>query len=344
MKKHLLYILLAGIFLLSCSKEENPLQNNASSVNELFQAWEVPIDQLVLSSLPPDRIPSIDHPQFETLISENVNTNEIAYVFRSGDIVKVYPLSILAVHEIVNDRIGDHYFTVSYCPLTGSALAWNREIDGYITEFGVSGHLFNDNLIPYDRNTNNYWSQMQLQSIKGSKSGDALNSEFLLTTSLETVLKSFPNALILMDSTTHDCDSICGGLKQSKARNNDYFGIINKGIAHADEALLFSDDLFSDSIRIYKSQYAGQKLLIIGSKLHQFTTAFIDNTGDPDIQFYAIQNLLPIAFADSNGNNYDLTGLVISGPSKGKRLSSPLSYSAHNFAWELFYKDEIELF
>ena len=81
----------------------------------------------------------------------------------------------------------------------------------------------------------------------------------------------------------------------------------------------------------------------MGSKSLQFIVAFKDNSGDPNIQYSPVQNALPVVFEDSHGNRYDITGLIVSGPSVGKRLPAPISYSAHSFAWTLFFND-IELF
>ena len=77
------------------------------------------------------------------------------------------------------------------------------------TPFGVSGHLYNHNLVPYDRATESYWSQMGLQSIKGSLGGNPLETKSLLLTTALTAKESFPQAMIVYDSLNHICDSIC---------------------------------------------------------------------------------------------------------------------------------------
>jgi hypothetical protein len=40
---------------------------------------------------------------------------------------------------------------------------------------------------------------------------------------------------------------------------------------------------------------------------------------------------------DSNGNQYDLFGVVISGPMLGNRLDPTVSYMGYWFAWAAFY-------
>ncbi|NOR87697.1 MAG: DUF3179 domain-containing protein [Bacteroidales bacterium] len=339
MKKLLLSILLLSILLLNCQKAEMN-KPTTSSINDLNNGWQVPLDQLVISSLPMDRIPSIDDPYFEELNDHHLNPFEKVYVYRFENTLKVYPQNILAIHEIVNDHIGDHYFAITYCPLTASAIAWNREISGSITEFGVSGHLYHDNLIAYDRNSQNYWSQMSLKSIKGSHTGELLESEALLLSNAETIIQSFPKALVLVDTLTHSCDSVCNG-KNKASLSGDFFGIIKQEIAHEDEALLFNYDHFSDTIGIYQFTFDNKEVLIVGSRKLQFIHAYIIQS--PNL-YYPVQDALPIIFKDNVGNMYDLSGYIIDGPQKGNRLTSPISYTAHSFAWELFFPNHTEIF
>ena len=295
MLRNLTYLFLAGIILISCSKEELPPKNQQSG-NELENGWLVPVNQLVLSQLPPDRIHSIDNPHFAVMGSHNLRSDETVYVYRHENIVKIYTQSVMGVHEIVNDHIGDHHFAVTFCPLTGSAVAWNREVNGTVSEFGVSGHLFNENLIPYDRNNNSFWSQMLLEGIKGMHGGEQLENEFLLMTTGGTIKNAFPGALVLVDTSSHNCDSICGDFKQGhdlgdpgendvELPGGDLFGVISR-----ESALLFNFDDFDENIKVYHVGFGSAKLIVAGSKGLQFITAFKDNTGDPNIQFYPVQN------------------------------------------------------
>lgn len=61
------------------------------------------------------------------------------------------PLNIFWYHEIVNLNIGDHSIAATHCPLTGSSLVFDRSAFGNV-EFGVSGLLYRNNLIMFDRN------------------------------------------------------------------------------------------------------------------------------------------------------------------------------------------------
>ncbi|MDA3907292.1 MAG: DUF3179 domain-containing (seleno)protein [Bacteroidales bacterium] len=349
MKKALLFSLLIASTFLSCTKEKNEILDNVFT-DPLLLGWQVPVNKLILSQLPSDPIPSIDNPSFEEMNYENINSDEIVFLYRYKNIVKVYPQSIMEEHEIVNDQIDDHYFAVTFCPRTGSALAWNREIDGKITEFGVSGHLYNENLIPYDRNTNSFWSQMNLEAIRGINAGNELKTSLLLSAKASTIQKAFPKASILANPS--EKNSQINNLKQtnnlikykSELISGDYFGVINRSISRDDEALLFNYDDFNDSINVYQFRYGNSDLIVAGSKSLHFIVAFQNYNSDYNAQFQAIQNDLPVIFGDNKGNKYDISGLTASGPNAGLRLSSPISYVAHSFAWVLFFNDRIEYF
>jgi hypothetical protein len=86
---------------------------------------------------------------------------------RIGNDFRAYPHKILDWHEIINDEIGGKPVAITFCPLTGTSIGIERSLEGSPVEFGVSGFLFRNNLILYDRISESYWSQMQLRSIGG---------------------------------------------------------------------------------------------------------------------------------------------------------------------------------
>jgi hypothetical protein len=67
--------------------------------------------------------------------------------------------------------------------LCGSGVAFERVINGEEVEFGVSGKLYNSNLVMYDRKSNSYWSQLDGLAIVGELTGNKLTA-----VSVETVV------------------------------------------------------------------------------------------------------------------------------------------------------------
>jgi len=116
-----------------------------------------------------DCIPSIDNPKFET--AEEADTWLLAddriFALDYNGATRAYPQRIMNWHEIVNDEANDTPIAVTFCPLCGSALAFERKVDGVITEFGVSGKLHNSDLVMYDRYEGNLWQQITGEAIVG---------------------------------------------------------------------------------------------------------------------------------------------------------------------------------
>lgn len=131
----------------------------------------------IMSGGPPkDGIPSIDNPKYVTLQEADqwIEDNELVLGIIYKNVTRVYPLQILVWHEIVNDHIAGDPILITYCPLCGSGIAYERTLDGKEVEFGTSGKLYNSNLVMYDRKTNSYWSQIDGLAIVGELTGTEL--------------------------------------------------------------------------------------------------------------------------------------------------------------------------
>ena len=116
-----------------------------------------------------DGIPSIDQPRFgrpEAADGFLDDDDRVVGLYLDGQ-ARAYPQRILVWQEIVNDSIGDHRVAVTYCPLTGAAIGFDRGE----TEFGVSGKLVNSNLIMYDRATDTEYPQILAAGIDGELAG-----------------------------------------------------------------------------------------------------------------------------------------------------------------------------
>jgi len=89
-------------------------------------------------------------------------------------ITRAYPLRILVWHEIVNDVVGRQPVAVTYCPLCGTAMVFSRELPGATLSFGVSGLLYQSDVLLYDRETESLWSQLAMKAISGVHGGTPL--------------------------------------------------------------------------------------------------------------------------------------------------------------------------
>jgi len=120
---------------------------------------------------PKDGIPSVDDPSFvDASAATFLEDGDVVIGVVHGGTVRAYPRQILVHHEIVNDRLDGVPVSVTYCPLTGTVLGFERGE----TTFGVSGNLVNSNLVMYDRATDSRWPQVLATAIDGPLTGRSL--------------------------------------------------------------------------------------------------------------------------------------------------------------------------
>jgi hypothetical protein len=162
----------------------------------------IPKDDILSGGPPKDGIPAILHPKFEEANEAKwLNDDDLVSGFTYNGVKRAYPLRILVWHEAVNDRIGDLPFLVSYCPLCGSTLIFNREIGGKEYKFGISGLLYQSDVLFYDRETQSLWSQLEMKSVSGKMAG----TDFIVLPSTLATWKEwrekYPDTLVLSRDT-----------------------------------------------------------------------------------------------------------------------------------------------
>lgn len=168
-------ILGGGVFLAllaGCSDSPGVLPPTEELVCDLdsryFTSGGVPRDGIPALT-DPELVPASEVASYSYLAAED----RVIGLFIDGEPVAV-PHNILWHHEIMNLNGVQQQVAVSYCPLTGTSLVFDRASVGG-AEFGVSGLLFQANLIMYDRNNDvSLWPQMLAGARCGPKSGSAL--------------------------------------------------------------------------------------------------------------------------------------------------------------------------
>lgn len=180
---------------------------NAPPVSDRKLPLPMPPDELVEHAEDggpgKDGIPSIDDPVFvEPDEAAFADDDMVVMGIAGDDDVKAYTRRIFVRHEIVNDVIDGDPCAVTYCPLTGTALGFERGD----TEFGVSGMLINNNLVMYDRETDRWWPQIPAVSIPGPWSdldgGSTLREFEIVRTTWGNWREEYPETVILSEGDT----------------------------------------------------------------------------------------------------------------------------------------------
>ncbi|NNF28519.1 MAG: DUF3179 domain-containing protein [Gemmatimonadetes bacterium] len=151
-----------------------------------------------------DGVPSLTNP----LLTSPESPEGLGYLEPSDRVVGVVlggqamaiPHNIFWHHEIVNLDLESGPVTVSYCPLTGSALAFGREaVNGQ--EFGVSGLLYKNNLVMWNRTgEESLWVQMEGVAGCGPDRGTPLPRVPVLEATWEGWQALHPGTVVVSES------------------------------------------------------------------------------------------------------------------------------------------------
>ncbi len=176
-----------------------------------LQDLRIPKDQ-IHTLLPRDAIPALTDPKLEPVAEATWLPDDARIIAVTvGDETLGVPLRVLDWHEIVNVTIGGEPVAVTYCPLCDSATVFSRRVksssgEPVVLEFGVSGALFNSNVLMYDRRDKGLWSQLGMQAVSGPLAGTALDMLPVRLVSKGTFRKAHAAAQIVSRETGYQRD------------------------------------------------------------------------------------------------------------------------------------------
>jgi hypothetical protein len=192
---------------------------------------------------------------------------------------------------------------MTYCPLTGTGIVWDRNMNGNVVEFGVSGLLFRNNLIAYDRKTDSYWSQMQLRAVNGPMIGEHLKmTRRVIETTWKQWKTLFPDSEVMTQRTGYA--RYYGGFAYGESYHTDenytLFPIKNKNdrlsgktkvhaILHKNvtdqqqEVRVYAKKEMGDGINVVNEDYEGLNIVAAISSDHDFVVSFNSELDDGTI-------------------------------------------------------------
>ncbi len=356
MKKIVLFVCIGILYSCSTSSTNDGNNSNQGQVGNNNNSpsqnsgWSIPISEVLDGGPGKDGIPALVNPTFTDVQGVNyLNDTDLVIGFKNGNVVRAYPHAILDWHEIVNDNINDISVALTYCPLTGTGIGWNRIINGEETTFGVSGLLYNTNLIPYDRATGSNWSQILNESVNGTLIGKKADLIRLFETDWKTWRAIYPNTQVLSSSTGFSRTYGTSPYGDYNTNNNRFLfpvpkdtrlplkervhAIISEGQA---KVYRFSD---FQSNNIIRDSFRGKNYLIVGNA--KFIVSF-ELIGDLSmLNFNNIYEGSEILLSDNEGNQWNIFGEAISGLKKGQFLGDSSSMMAFWFSIPAFYQTEI---
>jgi hypothetical protein len=311
---------------------------------------------------PPDAIPAIDEPAFETVEAADawLEDDWPVMIFELNGEVRAYPLAILIWHEIVNDEVGGEPVALTFCPLCNATLAFRRTLtDGLVLDFGTTGNLRNSDLVMYDRQTYSWWQQFTGEAIVGDRTGtklDVLPSQIVAWSDFKA---AHPSGDVLSRDTGHvrsygrnpyaGYDSISSSpfaLSSDVRANIDerllpMERVVAIGLDGLDLAYPFSqlrevgvvnDDVQGNPIAVFWQEGTRSTFGNNGADTGS-TGVFLRELEGETLTFVAADE----GFGDTEtGSTWNILGQAIAGPLEGAQLERMISAEHFWFAWVIF--------
>jgi hypothetical protein len=330
-----------------------------------FCLHSIDYDDILSGGPPPDGIPAIDAPNFESVSEADTWIGDdwpVMFFQHEGD-ARAYPLAILMWHEIVNDEVGGLPVALTFCPLCNATIAFSRILpDGTVVDFGTSGNLRNSDLVMYDRQSQSWWQQFTGQAIVGDQTGTVL--EFLPSQIIawESFRENFPDGQVLsrntgfvrnyganpyvgydtIESTPFLFTGVVDGRLPAVER------VVAVHVSGEDVAYPFSE---LSTAGLANDTVGGEAVVVFweAGTVSALDAASFDNSRDIGstavffrevdgqlLTFEAVED----GFQDlETGSTWNLFGEAVAGPLAGAQLTQVVSAEHFWFAWAAFMPD-----
>ncbi len=317
----------------------------------------IPAQQLFDGNVGIDGIPALTNPRFvqawDTGIAYLGQTDRVIGVVVGGQPYAI-PHNILWWHEIVNlIAPGGERIAVSYCPLTGSSMAFDIGGLGEGT-LRVSGLLFETNLVMYDTNSQrSLWPQMLAGARCGVADGTALPMVAAWDMTWAGWQALYPETLVVHGETGSPRDYTVYPYGNYEAKDNSalLFPIsrpidqrrppkerilgIRSASGSGGVAFPFGELAASGATAAVPYSLDGRDMVILWESSSQGGMAFSPELNGTRLTFVAKDGRIR---DEETGSRWKVSGEAIDGPMLGERLT-PIAdaYVAFWFAWAVFH-------
>jgi len=223
--------------------EDKGLKTNTAKLS-------IPFEEILDGGPGKDGIPALTNPKFISVKEASKNTKDDidGIAVSSGNVVKFYPYNIMVWHEIVNDVVEGKALIITFCPLCGSAIVFDVEIKGEAEQFGVSGKLYESNLLMYDKSTESLWSQSVGTAVVGDRTGEKLTVYPSQVISFKTLKEKWPNAEVLSTDTGYSRNYAFYPYGDYDNNDNLYFPISIKDNRFPSKEIMFVVNAYDKSV------------------------------------------------------------------------------------------------
>ena len=281
-------------------------------------------------------------------------------------VAKAFPHNIGWHHEIVNDAAGDRHLVVTLCPLTGTGMVFDGQGEGNgRLELGVSGLLFNNNLVMYDRRfEDTLYPQMTHIGIKGYGTEQELTLMPVVETTWGNWKRLHPGTLVVSSGST-------GMYRPERYSTYPYTGYrepasapmfplypdpddnpilfdhppkeIVLGVRFGNVARAYPFSQMGDDRAVINDRIADQNVLVVYDAAARMALPFRRDLGNRTLTFERVPSTdrrFSFLLKDrETGSSWNLLGRALTGELRDSQLYQIPAHNAFWFAWATFWQD-----
>ena len=351
--------LLSALTLLGCSGQD-PTGNSDSAFDEPSGPPTCDLNPLYLSltAAPKDGIAALSNPHWVTADHPTdlwfLRDSDRVVGFIVDEQAYAVQLNILRQHEIANATFetasGALDLAITHCPFTGTSMVFDRSPAGG-AEFGVSGLLYQSNLIMYDRNTDeSLWPQMMGQARCGPAQGTTLPLFASIEMRWDGWVSLYPATRVWgsppEDRKGYDINPYSGydapnsgftfpmpPINSSLPPKEVVLGV--GGQAGPAWAFSFSSLEGLGPMVVIEGSFGVTQAMMVWDRSRRAASAYSRNVGGNLLTFRGGSDDI---FDLQTGTRWTVDGLAVEGPLAGSRLDRvEQTYVAYWGAWEAFF-------
>ncbi len=341
--------------LVACTAAVLACRSDRAAPEDSFDlTCNLPEDAFFFGGAARDGIPAIAFPDFiPGRDADFLDADERVLGVVVNGKARAYPLAILWWHEVINDFIDQDPVVITYCPLTGSGIAFDPTVNGKFRVLGVSGLLYENNLTMFDRETETLWNQMLLGGVCGPDRGTPLDRIPVVEATWGYWKSLHPNTTIITTDTGWN-------MPYGIYPYGDYARITNPvtlfptsaydparppkelvlGVQTGGEAVAYPFGVLEElGETVALNETVGDQPLLITYKSFEFTAIAFNRVVDGQELTFDIVDSVVVRYQDAEtGSIWDRRGEAIEGPLAGAQLSLfEDAYAVYWFAWSIFY-------
>ena len=264
-----------------------------------------------------------------------------------GDEPRAYSTWQLDRHEIVNDTFDGRPVAVTWCPLCGTAIVYERTVAGRTLTFGVSGMLYRDALVMYDRETNTLWSHVTGRALNGPLLGETLRPVPAIHATWKQWKALYPESMVLEKNGRYR--SSYEDYNRDPLRISIFGRRMNRSALPPKERILgvrFGGEATAFVVRdlrkavIVEGEVGNVPVVLAAVDDDLPIVAFERVVGDRILTFSAADSVEPALEDAETHSRWRLSdGEAIDGPLRSERLMRVTAHSAFWFGWYGFFPD-----